>query len=158
MSRLWRFFKIQKAQSEKPMDDEGSSLAFIVHRVLRKSSTTRALPRLVSDYLVGVFFVGRLRSLWRVPPSWSYSLLSGPYLASPADSMRRFFSRRPFSFASSLFCRSSRAATSWVIADPRAVRASHFIRSSEKPSKYAEPNTGQGGLEQNCLRSMRTIA
>ena len=38
------------------------------------------------------FLVGFLRSLVRVPPSISYSLLSGPYCASPAERKRRFIS------------------------------------------------------------------
>jgi hypothetical protein len=34
----------------------------------------------------------RLRSLRRVPPTGSYSLQSGPYVASAAESTRVFFS------------------------------------------------------------------
>src|SRR6202158_5355446 len=99
------------------MDDEGSSLAFSSISCCRnlKSRTGRLIrsvlvaqghdqkratrsARRFPNYLFGVFLVGRLRSLVRVPSKAWYSGLLGRNLAWPAASMRRFLSRRPLSF------------------------------------------------------------
>src|SRR5712692_2849940 len=97
------------------LGDEDSSLVFIARResLTEPSLTVGLLPHLLTQVVLtygaegGVpppgLRAGFLRSLVRVPPTISYSLLSGPNCASTALSTRRFRSCSSFSSASMAF-------------------------------------------------------
>jgi hypothetical protein len=77
----------QESQSTT-VDDAGSSLARIgCHREPNYGLAGGVVPDPLGDFF---------RSLVRVPPHNSYSLLSGPYCASTAESIRLFSSRKVF--------------------------------------------------------------
>ncbi len=82
--------------------------------------------------------VGRFRSLVRVPPACSYSLLSGPYCASTAESMRLFLSRREFSDASRLFCISSSPRQLFVVGIEAGAERCDFLLEGRQRKRRAK--------------------